>query len=72
MDRSILTIHYDEKSDSFYICDNKKCSAGLSSVAYSDFHASEIGWTRMNLSAQESEAYGKNYLLLCPECAKNI
>ena len=71
MERSTLRIEISGSQSNFDVCGNVKCSAGLSQVAYSAYHAGKLGWRNKVLPKDEAKAYGKQYLLLCPECAKN-
>ena len=71
MERSILRIDTADDNHALFMCGNRKCSAGIFNIVYSGYHASLLGWRRMELPEDETEAYGAKFLPLCPECAKN-
>jgi len=68
MFQSTLLINIADDKHEFSICGNRRCDAGISSVAYSAYHAGILGWRNVELPKDEAKAYGKKFLLLCPEC----
>ena len=71
MKRATLTLHINQNKHVFFFCDNYKCKSGISDVAYSGYHAGVLGWIRMDVSEEESNAIRRGELIFCPECAKH-
>ena len=70
-ERSMLcSMSVNGDAATFTICDNRQCNAGLQHLAYSRYHIQKLGWVRRELPPAEAEAFGRDYIILCPECAK--
>jgi hypothetical protein len=68
--QSVMRLDEHNKSTQ-YICDCGKCDSGRFDIVYSMLHASVIGWRSQELPKKESRVFGRNTIILCPECAKN-
>jgi len=62
----------EQKKSILYRCDCTECSSGRFDIIYNIYQASIIGWVRKILPKKEAKAFGKDEIILCPECAKNI
>lgn len=60
---SILRIDVTEKLSHQYRCSNPLCTYGRFDLAYSEYHASVMGWRRIEIAEEP-------FALLCPDCVK--
>jgi hypothetical protein len=65
LNRSILTLRISDEKQEFYVCGCYNCIGGLSDIAYSHYHAGELGWRTMQFTEEEC-------FVTCPACVKRL